>query len=70
MKEVGTPTSKAKAGALGSMIGGGSAFMVLYAINEVLPDAPWWARAVLFVVVAAAIGYATVYKAPANGTGP
>lgn len=67
MKQLGSPTAKAKAGAVGSLVGSGAAFGVLYAINEVLPDAPWEARALLFLIVASVIGYVTVYKAPANG---
>lgn len=63
----GTRTAKAKAGAIGSLAGSGGGFVVLYAINEVLPDAPWWARMILFCVVAGIVGYLTVYKAPRNG---
>lgn len=59
--------SKAIAGAAaGSLTGPAAGFGVLYAINEVLPDAPLWVRVVMFVVVAAGIGFATVYQAPAN----
>lgn len=61
------PAAKAKAGAVASGIAGpGAAFAVLYAINEVIPDAPWWARAALFVIVAAAVGYGIVYASPKN----
>ena len=60
-------TIKARAGALGAGVTGPAAGMViLLAINEVIPDAPWIARAILFCVVAGLVGYWQVYRAPAN----
>lgn len=63
-------TSKARAGALAAgFTGPAGAMMVLLAINEVIPDAPWMARAAIFCVVAAVIGYAQVWRAAANKEG-
>lgn len=63
-------TSKARAGAIAAGLTGPAAgFAILYAINEVIPDAPWIARAILFCAVAAVIGYAQVWRAAANKEG-
>lgn len=60
-------TSKARAGALAAgFTGPAGGMMVLLAINEVIPDAPWIARAIIFCVVAGLIGYAQVWRAAAN----
>lgn len=63
-------TVKARAGAVGAGLTGPAAgFAILYAINEVIPDAPWLARAFLFCIVAGLVGYYTVWRAPPNETG-
>lgn len=61
-----TTATKAKAGAIGTIAGTGIGYMILMAIPEVIPDAPWQAKAALFVLVSAVITFASVWIAPAN----